>query len=67
MEFKILLLGVKVIYLTDRTDLFGVGNSVLVGETSVTVLHSSQRDRECGKIIQELRQRKIVIDRQRPV
>jgi hypothetical protein len=39
MEFN--LLGVKVIYLIDRTELFRVGGLVLGGETVVTDLYSS--------------------------
>jgi hypothetical protein len=41
MEFDLLLLGVKVIYLIDRTDLYRVGGLVLSGETFITDLHSS--------------------------
>jgi hypothetical protein len=51
MEFNFLL-GVKVIYLIDRTDLFKISNLVLGGETIVMGLHSSlerEREREEGR------------------
>jgi hypothetical protein len=50
MEFNFLL-DVKIIYLIDGTDLFRVGGLVLGGETIVTDLHSSLRDRECWRMI----------------
>jgi hypothetical protein len=40
MEFKFVL-GVKVIWLIDRTELFKINNVVLGGETAITYLHSS--------------------------
>jgi hypothetical protein len=40
MEFD-LLLGVKIIHLIDRTDLFKISNLVLGGEAIVTDLYSS--------------------------
>jgi hypothetical protein len=52
-----MVLGVKVIHLTDKT--FGVGGLVLGRERIVRDLHSSlevQRDR--GRVIDEKRQRK---------
>jgi hypothetical protein len=48
MEFKFLL-SVKVVYLIDGTDLFRVGGLVLAGETIVTDLHNSLRNRERGR------------------
>jgi hypothetical protein len=39
MKFKFLI-GVKVIHLIDRTDLFKTSNLVLGGEVIVTDLHS---------------------------
>jgi hypothetical protein len=40
MEF-IFLLGVKIIHLIDRTDLFTISNLVFGGEATVTDLYSS--------------------------
>jgi hypothetical protein len=50
MEFNCLL-GVKVTYLIDGTDLFRVGGLVLGAETIVSNMHSSFGDRERGRII----------------
>jgi hypothetical protein len=52
-----LLLGVKVIHLIDGTDLLRVGGLVLGGETIVTGLRSSLRDREHGRMIERNRDR----------
>jgi hypothetical protein len=64
MEFTCLF-GVKVIYLINRTDLFRAGGLVFGGNSIVTDLHSSLRNRESGKIRQELRQRKRGVDGER--
>jgi hypothetical protein len=55
---------VQVIYLTDRTDLLEL-IIYLVEEAVVMNLHSNLRDIKSGRMIQELRQRKRVIDRER--
>jgi hypothetical protein len=54
-----LLLGVKVIHLIDRTDLFKISNLVLGGEVTVMDMYSSlegeiewQSDREIGREVQ---------------
>jgi hypothetical protein len=53
----IFLLGVKMLYLVDGEDGFKVGGLFLAGETIVTDLHSSLRNRERGRMIQEQIQR----------
>jgi hypothetical protein len=59
-EFNVLL-GVKVIHLIDRADLFKLSNLVLGGEVIVTDMYSSLegeresekvRDRERGRVIE---------------
>jgi hypothetical protein len=46
------LLGVKMIYLIDGTDLFRVDCLVLGGAMIVMDLHSRLRDREHGRMIE---------------